>query len=567
MTQTLKEYHPLIFQELHPSKNEGPLDTISVGSNKKLWWLGHTCNHDWDATIKSRVKGSGCPYCSGNRFAVGINDFATKEPVLAQEWHPTKNGNLTPNSIMSGYTKKVWWLCSKKHAWEMSVINRTRHGKNCPKCNPRKNAKQKDSLRQTTTKNPELLRFLHPTKNGNPQPELLEFKETYWWLCPFNHAWTAKPRTLLSHKNSFCPACAGREVDLSTHSLTKTHPQIAAQWHPTQNLPLTPDMVTHGSSKKATWLCDEKSHEWNAFIYARTGSNPSQCPKCSISQPTSQAEQEISDYIQNTLGLDILKNDRSLLNGKELDIYIPSLRIAIEFNGLHWHQENRVGKLYHHEKYLLAQKAEIRLIQIWEDDWNRRSEIIKKALASKLGESKSPKIYARKTTPVKLSFQEAAPFLDQYHVQGRVQGSYYLGLNDEDNALQAVMVLKKERNNTLNIVRYATAYSVVGGFTKILKYAEKAYAPDAFITFADLTISDGKLYSENGFAVDLILPPDYMYIVNKQRVHKFNYRLKRFREDPNLIWDENLSERELAQLNNIPRIWDAGKIRFRKQIV
>lgn len=132
----------------------------------------------------------------------------------------------------------------------------------------------------------------------------------------------------------------------------------------------------------------------------------------------------------------------------------------------------------------------------------------------------------------------------------------------------AVMVLKREpgtNGKTLNLLRFATSVNVVGGFTKLLKHVEKEYAPESIITFSDNCVSDGGLYLNNSFTVAAELAPDYKYVVKGERVHKFQYRLKRFREDPNLIFEEGLSERELAQLNNLPRIWDAGKIKWVKQ--
>lgn len=102
----------------------------------------------------------------------------------------------------------------------------------------------------------------------------------------------------------------------------------------------------------------------------------------------------------------------------------------------------------------------------------------------------------------------------------------------------------------------------LGGFTKLLTYAEREYTPSRFITFADHCISDGGLYEGNGFVVDKTLPPDYMYVVGDRREHKFDYRLKRFRNDPDLKYVEGLTERELAALNGLVRVWDAGKTRF-----
>lgn len=81
-------------------------------------------------------------------------------------------------------------------------------------------------------------------------------------------------------------------------------------------------------------------------------------------------------------------------------------------------------------------------------------------------------------------------------------------------------------------------------------------------TFSDHCVSDGGLYEQNGFVVDKVLPPDYMYVVGNRREHKFRYRLKRFREDPNLVYQDGISERELAKLNGLRRVWDAGKTRW-----
>ena len=123
-----------------------------------------------------------------------------------------------------------------------------------------------------------------------------------------------------------------------------------------------------------------------------------------------------------------------------------------------------------------------------------------------------------------------------------------------------------ENKNSYNIVRYATSVPVVGGFSKLLSTATKIYNPSAFITFSDNCVSDGGLYKKLGFTAEKQLPPDYMYVVNGKRKHKFGYRLKKFRNNPALKFEEGLTERELAELNGLNRIWDAGKIKWVKTI-
>jgi hypothetical protein len=116
------------------------------------------------------------------------------------------------------------------------------------------------------------------------------------------------------------------------------------------------------------------------------------------------------------------------------------------------------------------------------------------------------------------------------------------------------VTLGKESNNSFNVVRYATSKQVVGGFTELLKYAERNLSPNQFIAVADHCVSDGSLYSANGFIGDKKIPPDYCYVVKAERRPKSEYSPKRFKEDPNLQWEDGLTEKELADLNGIPRI-------------
>lgn len=99
----------------------------------------------------------------------------------------------------------------------------------------------------------------------------------------------------------------------------------------------------------------------------------------------------------------------------------------------------------------------------------------------------------------------------------------------------------------------------------MLSFVEKGEVAGTFVTFSDTQISDGGLYASNGFVVDSLLSPDYSYLVGGQRVHKFNYRKARFEKDPELLFNEDMTERKLAELNDIPRIWDSGKVRWAKR--
>lgn len=128
--------YPKLMTEWHPTKNLS-LDPSRIGaSSKKVWWLA-PCGHEWQAAISSRTgQGVGCPYCSGNRVLAGFNDLATTHPQIALDWHISKNSPLTPNLVMAGSARKVWWICSSNHEWKASIGHRTQISapRGCPTC-------------------------------------------------------------------------------------------------------------------------------------------------------------------------------------------------------------------------------------------------------------------------------------------------------------------------------------------------------------------------------------------------------------------------------------------------
>lgn len=294
------------------------------------------------------------------------------------------------------------------------------------------------------------------------------------------------------------------------------------------------------------------------------------CSNCSSSILVSRGEQEIADYLTQELELNIEQSNRKILHGLELDIYIPEKNLAIEYNGLYWHSTiHQKDSKSHQTKYERSRDAGIQLIQIWEDEWRDKPELVKRLLAHKLGVSNKPLVGARNTIIQKATLTEAKTFLEEYHLRGHASGSYYLGLREKKTKrLVAIMILVKRHNEmgvTLEIVRYATSTRVPGGFTKLLKYVETTFRPSRLVTFADHCTSNGGLYEQNDFIAEKELKPDYRYFV-KDKLHKFGYRLKRFKRDPSLLWKPGLTETQLSALNDLPRIYDAGKTRWTKEL-
>src|SRR5205823_4226319 len=137
-------HHPDIAAQWHPDKN-GDLtpDKLPSGSHERVWWkCGKGPDHEWQASVKDRTRSdgaTGCPCCNGKQASI-TNSLAALFPKVATQWHPTKNGDLTPDQVPSGSHKKVWWKCDKDHKWPASVKDRTRSdgATGCPYCNRKK---------------------------------------------------------------------------------------------------------------------------------------------------------------------------------------------------------------------------------------------------------------------------------------------------------------------------------------------------------------------------------------------------------------------------------------------
>lgn len=272
---------------------------------------------------------------------------------------------------------------------------------------------------------------------------------------------------------------------------------------------------------------------------------------------TSQPEAALADFV-DALGVESVRGSRKVIPGhQELDIYIPERNFAIEFNGNYWHSEDKVGRDYHHAKWLACKEQGIQLLQIWEDQWGDRRAVVEQMIARKVLGSKTPGIGARKTVVVDLDRATSDAFLEPMHIQGGATGGYYIGLVHED-ALVAVGVFKRRGDGATELIRYASTLTVQGGLSKMMK----RIGPGRYVTFADHCVSDGGLYERTGWTKDSEIKPDYRYLVDGARLHKFNYRLARFRRDPGLLWEDGLTERQLADLNGLSRIWDAGKTRY-----
>ncbi|MCK4642467.1 zinc-ribbon domain-containing protein [bacterium] len=201
----------------------------------------------------------------------GKKSLAEVNPALAKGWHPTKNGDLTPNYVTPGSEKKVWWICKEGHEWEARINSRVA-GNNCPYCSNRK-VNEENCLKSHY---PKLSKEWHPTKNGDLTPNDITpgSHKKVWWVCERGHEWQAEVKTRSSGHG--CPYCSGHKV-MPEDSLGALNPLLSKEWHPTKNGDLTPYAFSLNSNKKVWWIC-KKGHEWSAAVSVRNMGRG--CPIC-----------------------------------------------------------------------------------------------------------------------------------------------------------------------------------------------------------------------------------------------------------------------------------------------
>lgn len=274
---------------------------------------------------------------------------------------------------------------------------------------------------------------------------------------------------------------------------------------------------------------------------------------------TSFAEREIGDILES-FGFEIRKNSRDVVSG-ELDIYIPSHKLAIEYNGIFWHSTKFNKKTrYHLNKTKECEALGIQLIHIFEDEWlNNREQILNK-IKHILGVSDQPRVYARKCAVREINNKDVKDFYNKNHLQGHVNSSKVYGLFHNDELVAAMSF--KHTGKYLELNRFATSCIVVGGFSKILKtFIKENEDIHHIVSFADRRYSTGKMYETNGFELTKVTPPDYQYVVGKDRVRKQHFRHERYlKELPN--YDPKLSERENTENHGIYRVYDCGLLKY-----
>ena len=344
-------------------------ENVKRGSKTKVFWKCEK-GHTWLAPIsRVTIENRGCPYCTNQKVLKGYNDFATKAVNILSEWNYKKN-TVKPDEVYYSSTKKIWWICSKcQNEWQASIISRVAKNSGCPECASKK-------WRQTQLKKqiknegsfaenyPELLKEWNYEKNNklniNPNHYVSKSSKSVHWKCKYGHEWEARISSRTRYKGTGCPICANKTILQGFNDFKTLQPVLMKEWDWKRNneIQIFPNATSCHSSKKAWWICPICNNNYQATISHRV--NGTGCPICAAEMKTSFGEQAIYYY----LAKDLKTYNRYNLNGIEVDIYIPELKLGIEYDGELYHkgeqavkrEKNKYEKLKEYEIYLIRVK-------------------------------------------------------------------------------------------------------------------------------------------------------------------------------------------------------------------
>lgn len=346
---SITEQAPKIAKLWHPTKNGSVLPSSVPAFRKTKYWWQCALGHEYEARpadLTRKPDASPCPFCKGRRVLIGFNDLNSRNPDVAAEWHPIKNGDLTPEEVTYSSAKNIWWysnLCG--HEWQEQVCERTRerHTKGCRVCNGNEISAGVNDL---ATTHPDIARLWHPSKNIKSAQEVMAGARTkqYWWLGDCGHEWKAPPVRMSSPNRlgSGCPYCCGKKILVGFNDLATTNKELSKEWHPTKNGAKLPIHVSQWSDVKVWWQCRKNSkHEWMAVPRGRNRGKG--CPHCVhfTSKPELALYEELLITYPDAQNGTTLPIKWGKAQFAKVDILIPSLQVIVEYDGWYWHKHKQ----------------------------------------------------------------------------------------------------------------------------------------------------------------------------------------------------------------------------------
>ena len=489
---------------------------------------------DFLQSPEKHLYGQGCPMCGGTKRNT-TDGFIEKARKVHGNKYDYSKVDYTTNK------EKVCIICPEHGEFWQDPHNHLK-GKGCPKCG---NDIHKPKKRE-----------IHGDRYDYSRVEYKDILKPVEILCPEHGMFKQSPALHLV--GSMCPKCSKSLSGIKRRLTADEFISRAREVHGDRYDYSKVDYITE--KHKVCIICPEHGEFWQTPDKHLRGNG---CPKCVY--PFSKAESEIFEYVRGIVGDEnVVAHDRSLLNGREIDIFVPSKNVAIEYNGLYWHAKD---KNYHVRKTEECNAKGVSLIQIFEDEYTTHKDIVLAKISHILGTGKyEKKIMARKCSIREIGMEESREFLDANHIQGFVSSTVYLGAFYDDEMV-GVMSLKKSGCGW-ELTRFATKLNVLscGVAGKMFMFFIRNYSPEYVKTFADrrwTMHSEENLYTKIGFGFAGFTSPDYRYynpVDGTRRQHKFGFRKNILHRKYGLPL--TMTENEMTMELGYSRIYDCGLMKY-----
>ncbi len=497
---------------------------------------------------RTHYRGHGCPKCKNEK---NRNTMLLTTDIFRKKYHE-RFGDKYDTSLVDYKDNEtdVTMICPT-HGTFKKTPHELMRGEGCPMCGKERSAENKRLSREEVI---ERANKIHNHKYSYDKYNGEKLSEEVTITCPIHGDFRQTMRKHLM--GSGCRKCGYDKLRESQRKNINNVFEDCGKVH-NNKYKYVPDFEYVNNKSKLHAICPIHGEFWQEINAHLQGEG---CPKCS--HPVSRWETEIFEYILS-LGVDCEQSNRTVLNGKEIDIYVPGFNVGIECDGLRWHSEQYKDKNYHLDKTEECERNGIRLIHVFEDEWIFKKEIWKSMFRNMFGLT-DERIYARNCEIREVSPKETREFLDSNHIQGYSVSKINYGLyyNDELVSLMTFGIPRinmggKKEDGCYELVRFCNKVNlnVVGGASKLFKHFIKANNPIEIVSYSDKRWSIGRLYEVLGFVHDHDSKPNYFYVNGFERMNRFRFRKSVLVKEG---FDRDKSEHEIMTERGIYRIYDCG---------
>jgi hypothetical protein len=501
----------------------------------------------WLITPKNHLKGRGCPVCAKDKISksksMNFTDFIKKANIIHDNRYL-----YTQDITYKNLDSFVQIECKRCHnAFSLKAKYHLHDKVGCNTCSKIKRIIPK---RSSFKKFVDLSNLKHENQYEYDEKSFISLSHDTHIKCrKCNNSFITNAR---NHSKGFkkCQACFPVEnINKIGHDEFVKRSDIIHQGRYDYSLQKVDILLNRVNIK-----CKVCNNEFSILPHTHIRNSFSCCKICF---PNNQCieEKEIVSFIKQYPQFDILENCKDIIHPKEIDIFIPQKNLAIEYNGLFWHKEDKIlNSKYHYDKYNLCKEKGIKLIQFFSDEWKQKNAICKSMIRYRLGLIKES-IHARKCVIKKINNKIAYNFQQYNHISGGVYSKYNVGLF-HNNELVSCLSFRKpfsiDKKDTLEISRFCNKINTVvnGAFSKLMNYFLENINNGAYnniLTYADLRFGEGDVYKNYGFEFKGHTGFDYWYTDNVSRFNRFKIRTR-----------NGIKEKDLVQHKKLLKIFGTG---------